>query len=176
MSISTRRGDEGMTDLMFGRRVPKTHPRMATLGAVDELNAALGVVRAGEVPEELREWVDGVQSRLVGLMGVIATHEEDHAKYQEKGYQGITGEDVSWLDDLVQELEQERRNRFRGWSRPGKAGALSGVQLDVARTIGRRAELCSWSVEDEALSVARQFLNRLSDVLWLLAREGEKQG
>lgn len=174
MSISTRRGDEGMTDLMFGKRVPKTHPRMHTLGAVDELNAQLGVVRASGVEEEMRQWIDGVQSRLVGLMGVIATDQEDHQKYVEKGYQGITIEDVNWLDALVEEMEQEKGRRFRGWARPGKAGALAGAYLDMARTTCRRAELQSWAIEDSGLDVARKFLNRLSDALWLLAREGEK--
>ncbi|MGJ8673810.1 cob(I)yrinic acid a,c-diamide adenosyltransferase [Rubritalea sp.] len=176
MSISTRRGDSGETDLLFSKRVPKNHPRVACCGAVDELNAQLGVVRAAEVSEELSECIDSIQSRLVGLMGEVATDTDDHQKYQEKGYQGIAEADVEWLDSIVRELEEEKGHRFRGWSRPGKAGALAGAYLDVARTTSRRAELASWEIDDEYLTIARQFLNRLSDVLWLLARAREADG
>jgi cob(I)alamin adenosyltransferase len=170
MSISTRRGDSGETDLLFGKRVPKNHARVACCGAVDELNAHLGVVRATDVSEELEKCINSIQKRLVGLMGVVATDSGDHQKYTDKGYQGIEQSDVDWLDGIVRELEQEKGHRFRGWSRPGKAGALAGAYLDVARTTCRRSELASWAIEDDYLSVARQFLNRLSDVLWLLAR------
>ena len=76
MSISTKRGDSGETDLMFGKRVPKTHPRVRTCGAVDELNAQLGLVRASEVSDELVECIDTIQKHLVGLMGVVATDSE----------------------------------------------------------------------------------------------------
>ncbi|MFC5051723.1 cob(I)yrinic acid a,c-diamide adenosyltransferase [Rubritalea spongiae] len=170
MSISTRRGDSGETDLLFGKRVPKNHPRVACCGAVDELNAQLGVVRSAEVSDELSDCIDGIQNRLVGLMGEVATDSEDHQKYKERAYQGISQADVEWLDSIVRELEDEKGHRFRGWSRPGKAGAIAGAYLDVARTVCRRSELVSWEIEDDYLSVARQFLNRLSDVLWLLAR------
>lgn len=173
MSISTRRGDDGLTDLLFGKRVSKCDERILACGSVDELNAALGVVRAADVTEEMVGWIDGIQKRLVGLMGVIATSESDHEKYREKGYKGIELDDVQWLDGLVVELEQEKGHRFRGWARPGKEGALAGAYLDVARTVSRRAELASWSIKDDGLTVVRQFLNRLSDVLWLLARERE---
>jgi cob(I)alamin adenosyltransferase len=173
MSISTRRGDEGQTDLLFGKRVPKTHARIACCGAVDELNAYLGLVRVGEVSEELVETINGIQKRLVGLMGVVATGRDDHQKYAEKGYQGIEEEDVQWLDSIVQDLEENKGHRFRGWSRPGRAGELAGAYIDVARTTSRRAELKIWRIDDDALGIARQFLNRLSDVLWLLARARE---
>lgn len=172
MSISTRRGDSGETDLLFSKRVPKTHPRVRCCGAVDELNAQLGVVRASEVSEEMVECINTIQKKLVGLMGVVATDNGDHQKYTEKGYQGIEQEDVSWLDSIVEDLEG-KGHRFRGWSRPGRAGELAGAYLDVARTTCRRSELVSWEIEDDDLTVARQFLNRLSDVLWLLARSRE---
>ena len=176
MSISTKRGDSGETDLMFGKRVPKTHPRVRTCGAVDELNAQLGLVRASEVSDELVECIDTIQKHLVGLMGVVATDSDDHAKYTEKGYQGIELADVEWLDSIVHELESVKGHRFRGWSRPGSQGAFAGAALDVARTVSRRAELVSWEIDDPALSTARQFLNRLSDVIWLLARNREAEG
>ncbi len=178
MSICTRRGDEGLTDLMFGKRVEKTHPRVEGCGAVDELNAVLGVVRSAGVPAAMEQWVDAVQMRLVGLMGVIATHEEDHQKYTKAGYSGVEKEDTQWLEQIISEIETENDLTFKGWVRPGEAAAAEGrglaiAYLDLARTICRRAERAVWRVEDEALGQVRLFLNRLSDALWLVARAGE---
>ncbi len=171
MSICTKRGDEGITDLMFGRRLAKTDSRVEACGAVDELNAVLGIVRNAEVSDAMEQWVDDVQKRLVGLMGVIATHEGDHTKYREKGYTGIEASDVEWLEAMISEAESEKGISFRGWARPGKDGQLASAYLDLARTVCRRSERCCWAVEDDALMTARLFLNRLSDSLWLVARE-----
>ena len=170
MSICTKRGDEGMTDLMFKKRVTKTSERVAACGAVDELNAALGIVRNAGISEEMEQWVDEVQQKLVGLMGVIATHEDDHKRYDDAGYKGITLDDVKWLEEMIKEAESDKSVRFRGWSRPGKGGKLASAYLDLARTICRRSERKCWAVEDDAVMPARLFLNRLSDSLWLLAR------
>ncbi|MGJ8657290.1 MAG: cob(I)yrinic acid a,c-diamide adenosyltransferase [Akkermansiaceae bacterium] len=176
MSICTKRGDEGVTDLMFGRRIGKTEVRVEACGAVDELNAVLGIVRNAEISGEMEEWVDDVQQRLVGLMGVIATHEEDHGKYAEKGYRGIEASDVEWLEEIISDAEYEKGISFRGWARPGKDGKLASAYLDLARTVCRRAERACWAVEDDALGMARLFLNRLSDSLWLVAREASVSG
>lgn len=170
MSICTKRGDEGVTDLMFGKRVSKTSERVEACGAVDELNAALGIVRNAGISEEMQQWVDEVQQRLVGLMGVIATHEDDHQKYADAGYTGIELADVEWLEATIKEAETEKEIRFRGWARPGQEGKLASAYLDLARTICRRSERACWTVDDEAMVPARLFLNRLSDCIWLLAR------
>ena len=69
MSIVTRTGDDGTTSLMYGRRVPKSHPRIAACGAIDELNAALGLARA----EASSEILLTIQKELIGLMGELAT-------------------------------------------------------------------------------------------------------
>ncbi len=174
MSICTKRGDEGMTDLLFGKRVSKTDVKVEACGAVDELNAVLGIVRNGNVSDEMKEWVDGVQKRLVGLMGIIATHADDHQRYAGAGYRGIDNEDVAWLEELIIESESEKGITFKGWARPGEAGAMAGAYLDLARTVCRRAERSCWVVEDDALVTARLFLNRLSDSLWLVARGREQ--
>lgn len=173
MSICTKRGDAGQTDLLFGKRVPKTHARVEACGAADELNAVLGIVRSSAVSEEMRQWVDEVQKRLVGLMGVVATHEEDHEKYAKAGYTGIEPEDVAWLEALINEAETEKGIRFKGWARPGEAGAIAAAYLDLARTVCRRTERTLWAVDDDYLTTARHFLNRLSDSLWLVARDRE---
>lgn len=85
MSVITKRGDDGETDLMFGRRSPKTAPRIETYGTVDELNSLIGVVRHSGVNPRTVVVLDGVQARLVGAMGELATLEEDLPKYDAKG-------------------------------------------------------------------------------------------
>ena len=89
MSVITKRGDSGETDLMFGRRSPKTAPRIEAYGTVDELNSLIGVVRHSGVSSRTVEMLDGVQARLVGAMGELATMEEDLPKYDAKGYARI---------------------------------------------------------------------------------------
>ena len=174
MSICTKRGDEGLTDLMFGKRIAKTDDRVEACGAVDELNAVLGIVRNSDISDDMENWIDEVQKRLVGLMGIIATHEDDHDKYAEKGYSGIETSDVEWLETIISEAESEKGIRFKGWARPGKEGKQASAFLDLARTVCRRSERACWAVEDDALMTARLFLNRLSDSLWLVAREASK--
>jgi cob(I)alamin adenosyltransferase len=156
---------------MFGRRISKTDVRVEACGAVDELNAVLGIVRNAGVSAEMVQWVDEVQKRLVGLMGIIATHAEDHEKYVEKGYSGIEQSDVEWLEVFISQAESEKGIQFKGWARPGQEGKLASAYLDLARTVCRRSERVCWAVEDNALMVARRFLNRLSDSLWLVARD-----
>lgn len=72
MSVITKRGDSGETDLMFGKRSPKTAPRIEAYGTVDELNSLIGVVRHSGVSPRTVEMLDGVQARLVGAMGELA--------------------------------------------------------------------------------------------------------
>lgn len=106
MSVITKRGDSGETDLMFGRRSPKTAPRIEAYGTVDELNSLIGVVRHSGVSSRTVEMLDGVQARLVGAMGELATMEEDLPKYDAKGYARITAEDVAWLEEQAHLLER----------------------------------------------------------------------
>ncbi|MFM2142267.1 MAG: hypothetical protein RLZZ476_811, partial [Verrucomicrobiota bacterium] len=73
MSITTRKGDEGDTDLLYGQRAAKSHPRIHALGAVDELNAALGPLRVSALKKETQEFLPLVQRRLIELMGELAT-------------------------------------------------------------------------------------------------------
>lgn len=173
MSIITKRGDDGCTDLMFGKRSPKSAPRLEAYGTVDELNSVLGVARAAGVTPETEEKIDGVQARLVGLMGELATLEEDLPQYDEKGYARIREADVTWIEERSHALEQECDIRFRGWARPGKETSLGSAQLDLARAVCRRAERRVAVLRDvDALSNVQSalFLNRLSDLLWILAR------
>jgi cob(I)alamin adenosyltransferase len=176
MSIATRKGDAGMTALMYNRRVSKTHPRVAAYGTVDELNAALGAARAraGAEPDAgVADPLLGIQKDLVTLMGELATLEEDLARYEREGYSRVTPGMTSALDDLVRRLE-DRKVSFKGWATPG-ATPLAAA-LDVARTICRRAERGVCGLQETGQLHNPEiivYLNRLSDVLWLMARWAE---
>ncbi|BCX49293.1 cobalamin adenosyltransferase [Haloferula helveola] len=172
MSIITGRGDSGETDLLFGKRAPKTGLRVEALGAVDELNSALGLARAAGLAPGLEEVVDAVQGKLVGLMGQLACLPEDEALYEEKGFAKVTDADVAWLEQRAKEYES-RGVRFEGWARPGVEHSVARAGLDVARSVARRAERRVWELHESEGPLpesVRLYFNRLSDLLWILAR------
>lgn len=168
MSIVTRTGDDGTTSLMYGRRVPKAHPRIAACGAIDELNAALGLARA----EGSSELLLPIQKELIGLMGELATDDQDMPRYIKDGYPVISAESVARLDQLAAKLEAGLP-RFKDWVIPGANRASAA--LDVARTVCRRAEREVLSLQHPNAQII-VYLNRLSDVLWLMARSVESSG
>ena len=172
MSITTKRGDEGMTDLLFGGKVAKTDAQVEALGAVDELNAALGMARVA-MEGGAAGMVDRIQSWLVTLMGELAMPAGKREEYDRSGFGRIGAEEIGILEGWSAEVEQGEG--FKGWLRPGQAGGELAARLHVARTVARRAERRSWDVCDEvATREIRVFLNRLSDLLWLMARAGEE--
>jgi cob(I)alamin adenosyltransferase len=176
MSIATKTGDDGSTGLMYNRRVSKCHPRVEAYGVVDELNAALGLARASAPNRAQNLRLEGIQKDIVILMGELATQAEDLPRYSKDGFAVVTGDLTAKLDVIVGEIEA-RKISFQGWATPG--ANLAAAALDVARTTCRRAErrVC-------ALQEAGQlhngdiiiYLNRLSDALWLMAREAEATG
>ena len=174
MSIATRTGDTGTTGLMYNRRVSKSHPRVEAYGGVDELTSALGVAKAANNDPAARAFVEGVQKDLVILMGELATAAEDLERYREDGYKVVGPELTAALDAQVDELEA-RGASFSGWATPG--GTAAAASLDLARSVGRRAErsVCRLAeTPDETVNTEIiVYLNRLSDVLWLLARAQE---
>lgn len=174
MSIATKTGDKGTTGLMFNRRVPKTHPRVIAYGTVDELNAALGMVRAFcEVPF-ICERVFEVQKELVVLMGELAVDDGDMDRYLEKGHKRVTSAMVDALTQWIDDLEKGHRITFAGWATPG--ATKGSACLDVARTTCRRAERCVVELSEKGVLVNPEvvrYLNRLSDLCWLWARWAE---
>lgn len=158
---------------MFGRKSSKAAPRIEAYGTVDEVNSILGVVRHSGVSAQTVAILDGVQGRLVGLMGELATLEEDLPKYDEKGYARITVADVEWIERESKTLEDDCSIRFKGWATPGREGSSASAHLDWARTVCRRAERRLVVLEQAGDLSNKQsllFLNRLSDLLWVLAR------
>ena len=173
MSIITKRGDDGMTDLMIGKRIAKTSIRFAALGAIDELNAAIGLARAADVEGKNTLILDRVQNLLFGLMGQLACLPEDVAQYVEKGYAIVSEEDLDWLTETAREIEASGV-KFTHWAVPGAEGSIARAHLDLARTVARRAErhvLELHEAEGGVPEVVRLFLNRTSDLMWILARK-----
>ena len=105
MSIITKRGDGGTTDMLFGKRVPKNDARMEAIGAVDELNATLGVARVLSNRNRIDEWIDGFQKQLTGLMGELAVMPEDASNYAGHGYPTITSGEVEALEETARQLD-----------------------------------------------------------------------
>ena len=175
MSIATKTGDNGTTGLMYGRRVPKHHPRVEAYGTVDELNAALGQARAMAEHDFVRANLIAIQKELVVLMGELCVQPEDLGRYVQEGYALVTPEMTAKLDALVQEIEAQNIS-FKGWATPG--ATKSSAALDVARTVCRRSERRVSALKHSGEMRNAEiliYLNRLADLLWLFARWVEAQ-
>ena len=170
MSIATKTGDSGTTALMYNHRVSKCHPRVEACGAVDELNAAIGLVRATVPHRFVCDHLFTTQKELVALMGELATLPEDLPRYAKDGFSALTREMTARLDRIVTEIESQNIS-FKDWATPG--ATHGSAALDLARTTCRRAErrVCALREESQLQNTEiLTYLNRLSDVLWLMAR------
>jgi cob(I)alamin adenosyltransferase len=161
--IYTRGGDAGETSLGDGSRVSKLDPRIRAYGTVDELNATLGVVVAGDAPDELRDVLARVQNELFDLGADLSVPVELEGRLR------TTQEQVDAL-----EADCDRFNadlpQLRSFVLPG--GTEAAAQLHVARTVCRRAEreAIEASTEHALNPLALVYLNRLSDLLFILSR------
>ncbi|MDA8312592.1 MAG: cob(I)yrinic acid a,c-diamide adenosyltransferase [Actinomycetota bacterium] len=184
MRIYTRKGDDGTTGLLYGGRVGKASPRIELNGAVDEAQAALGAARAESAPgSELDELLITLERELYVLMAEVATAPANRAKLV-PGESLVTEAMVARLEEWIDQLT-ERFPMPREFVVPGANRASAA--LDVARTVVRRAErvLASTAPLQEGTAGLRgagaepsrvgPYLNRLSDLLWTMARwqEGE---
>ena len=159
--IYTRRGDDGSTGLFGGPRVRKDDLRVAAYGDVDELNSALGVARE-EVEGDLRALIDSLQSELFTLGGELATPDPSQAP---KEVPRITPQHILRLEQEIDRLTAELPE-MRNFILPG--GSRAGALLHLCRTICRRAERACVTLKAEPLTL--QYLNRLSDLLFTMAR------
>jgi cob(I)alamin adenosyltransferase len=171
VSIVTKTGDKGETSLMYGRRVSKTDPRVDTYGCVDELNAALGLARALSQDPFVSDQILAAQKDLIVVMGELATAREDVDRYLKDNFSLTTPAMVDRLSGIIVDIEKDKSLYPKDWVIPGK-NPLSAA-LDLARTVCRRAERRVASAEDPNPETLR-YLNRLSDLCWVLARYAEK--
>ena len=163
--LYTRSGDGGETGLGDGSRVRKTHPRIVALGAVDELNAALGMALAGDPPEPVREAISGLQNDLFDLGADIAVPPADATP----GRMRMTPDRATDLEHRI-DAATARLEPLRSFVLPG--GTPAAAALHLARTVCRRAEIEALRLlEAEPLNPQVPiYLNRLSDLLFALAR------
>ena len=165
--IYTRGGDAGETSLGDGTRVSKLDPRIAAYGAVDELNAAVGLVVAGDCPEPIREALLRVQNELFDLGADLSVPLEREGRLRVTLYQ---------IDDLERDCDAFNADlpELTSFVLPG--GTEAAARLHVARTVCRRAEretlTAAASVGVDPLALV--YLNRLSDLLFILARTANR--
>ena len=157
--IATRTGDDGTTGLGDGTRVPKSHGRIGAMGDVDELNSHLGVLLAEPLPDDVRDLLVTIQHELFNLGGELSI----------PGYTLLKDDAVAALDDALAHYNAALP-RLKEFILP--AGTRSASLAHVARAVARRAERAVVTLAGaETINAApRLFLNRLSDLLFVLAR------
>lgn len=163
--IVTRTGDAGTTGLASGDRVAKTHPRVAAMGDLDELNSQLGVLLAQAPPEPFPEALAPVQHRLFDIGGELAL----------PGHAAIRDEHVAQLEAWVERLNAELPP-LKEFVLPG--GSPAAAQAHLVRAVVRRAERALWTVHAETPlnAAALRYLNRLSDLMFVVARRLARAG
>ncbi|MCD6596515.1 MAG: cob(I)yrinic acid a,c-diamide adenosyltransferase [Bacteroidales bacterium] len=165
MKIYTKTGDKGQTSLIGGRRVSKTHSQIEAYGTVDELMAYVGLLRDMEIAEENKEALLFILDRLMACASILAMDQEVKGINLPELFE----QDISFLERNIDEMEKDLEP-LNSFVLPGGHTIVS--YCHIARTICRRAERNLLRIEDPGLnlSLVEQFLNRLSDYLFVLSR------
>jgi cob(I)alamin adenosyltransferase len=171
VKIYTRTGDNGETGLFDGTRVAKSSPRVAAYGDVDELGACLGAVRAGNLDDDLRTFLEQIQRDLFAIGARLADPAHRIAGRVTKA--AVGPEEIArlegWIDTLEADLPPLRRFILAG-------GSPGGAALHVARTICRRAERAMVGLGPDAFEPdLLTYVNRLSDLLFVMARSANRR-
>src|ERR1700759_2058192 len=162
--IYTRLGDGGDTHLGDMSRVPKTHPRIEAYGTTDELNAQIGwTLTVDELPEQYAEWLRRIQNDLFDVGADIAAPEDPGGRERLR----VIPEQVAWLEQRGDEVNATLEP-LKSFVLPG--GTRAAAQLHVCRTVCRRAERLAIGCGDELNAEVVRYLNRLSDLLFILSR------
>jgi cob(I)alamin adenosyltransferase len=175
MSIVTRTGDQGETSLMYNRRVSKADRRVDAYGCVDELTAALGLGRSISKEKFLSDQILAAQKDLIVVMGELATMSQDRERYVKDGFHITTIAMVDRITAVIVDLERDKSLYPKDWVIPG--GTATSAALDFARATCRRAErhIARFTTDDKDFNPEiLRYLNRLSDLLWVLARYAER--
>jgi len=162
--IYTRTGDDGTTGMGDGSRVDKDDPRIEAIGAVDELNSTIGFLLTHELPDAVRTSLTAIQHRLFDIGG----------EFSIPGTTLITTEQVEQLEQILDELNADLP-ALKEFILPGGCAAASACHM--ARAVCRRAERRSYSLGKQATinPASLKYLNRLSDLLFVMARHINKQ-
>ena len=174
--IYTKTGDDGRTGLFGGGRVPKDHLRVEAYGDVDELNAVIGVSRSVDMMPRVDEVLAPVQRDLLAIGALLATpHPEKHKEALEKAR--ISGKRIAQLEQAIDDGEAELEP-LKAFILPG--GTPKAAALHVARTVCRRAERAVIRLQgvekgDPVPQIVIVYLNRLSDLLFVLARVANRR-
>ena len=157
--IYTRTGDDGSTGLGDGSRVAKDSARVTAYGTVDELNSVLGIVLAQALPDAVRALLVQVQHQLFDLGGELCI----------PGHAAVSTDDVGALEQALDRFNEDLPP-LKEFILPG--GGAAAAHCHLARTVCRRAERCVVTLarEEEVRAEALHYLNRLSDLLFVLAR------
>ncbi|WP_087036623.1 cob(I)yrinic acid a,c-diamide adenosyltransferase [Thermococcus litoralis] len=165
MPITTKTGDKGTTGIFTGERIAKFSPIVEANGTIDELSSFLGEAKH-YLDEELKELLEKIQVELYSLMAEIASKGE---------YKKVGEEEIRRLEELIEKFESEVK--LEGFVVPGST--IASAKLDICRTIARRAErrvskvVLEYGIGEDVL----KYLNRLSDLLFIMARYVElKEG
>lgn len=175
MSIVTKTGDKGETSLMYGHRVSKGDARVDAYGCVDELTAAFGLARSIATDKFISDEILAAQKELIVVMGELATAPADQERYAKDGFHVTTSTMVDRITAVIKSLEKDESLYPKDWVIPGRTPVSAA--LDFARATCRRAErhIAALSASDEKFNIEiLRYLNRLSDLCWVLARYVEK--
>ena len=169
MSIVTKKGDDGSTRLIYGERVSKADLQVEAYGTIDEMNSFLGLARALCDDEPTKQVLEALQRETFVVGAELATPVDHLHKLKTR----VTLEMTQALEAHVAEIEK-LPNLLGDWALPG--ATQFGAALDVARVVARRAERCAVRLSNAEqlpnLELLR-YLNRISDLLWLLGRRYE---
>ncbi len=172
MKIYTRTGDDGETGLYGGERIGKSSLRVRAYGSVDEASSFIGLARSHVADQDLNRTLASLQSLLFELGADLAT---PHTARQREKLSPIRAEDVAWVESLIDELDAELEP-LTSFILPG--GIPGGAALHVARTVMRRAErdAVALQAEETINPEVVKFLNRVSDLLFNMARVANTRG
>ena len=160
---------------MYGRRLSKADLRVDAYGCIDEVSAALGVARAISNDQFLSDEILAAQKDLIVVMGELATAPDDRERYVKDGFRVTTPEMAGRITTVICDVEKDKSLYPKDWVIPG--GTVISAALDFARTSCRRAErrIAVFGAGEKHFNPEiLRYLNRLSDLCWVLARYAEK--
>ena len=168
MKIYTKTGDDGKTSLFDNSRVWKSNQRIMSYGSVDELNSALGVVISMDLDPQIKEILIKIQNDLFVVGSDLANPDMTNTKIR------TTESMITSLENYIDKFESELSD-LNSFILPG--GTLASSILHLSRTVSRRAEtyVVALSLDEEINKIAGIYLNRLSDLLFVLARALNKR-